>query len=113
MNSQEILNLCFEKGLLIDDEILRLFSELDEESVGIFIEKVKTLRQRIITKKILDKNKEKMNELFLALPEENQKKFEKFKIKFGLNIEISREIKIEETKKEEGSLLKFQTISRK
>ena len=102
MNSQEILNLCFEKGLLIDDEILRLFSELDEESVGIFIEKVKTLRQRIITKKILDKNKEKMNELFLALPEENQKKFEKFKIKFGLNIEISREIKIEETKKEEG-----------
>lgn len=94
MNPKEILKFCLEKGLLLDKEVLNLFSETtDTESVKLIIEKLKNHTQkRIITKEIFLNNKEKVSEFFLNLPEENQKNLEKLKIKLGLSIEISKEV---------------------
>ena len=96
MNS-EILKFCLEKGLLVDKEVLDLFSETsDVESVKLIIEKIKTTtKNNVITKHVFDENKEKVSRVFLELPKENQKKLEKLKIKLGLSIEISKEISIE------------------
>ncbi len=93
MNTQEILKFCLEKGLLLDKEVLNLFSETsDLESLKLIIEKIKIhTQQKIITKNVFYENKDKVNQFFLTLPEENQKKLEKLKIKLGLSIEISRE----------------------
>lgn len=98
MKSEDILKFCLAKGLLVDKEILNLFSETEDlEGVKLILEKVKqNTWQRIITKKIFFKNKEKVNEIFLSLPEENQKNLEKLKIKLGLSIEIFKEEKIVE-----------------
>ena len=97
MDSKEILKFCIGKGLLIDLEALNLFNEAnDNESMKIIIEKLKNHTQkRIITKNLFEQNKEQINEFFLALPKENQKKLEKFKIKLGLQIEISKEVSSE------------------
>ncbi len=94
MDSQEILRFCLEKGLLLDKEVLNLFSETrDVESVKLIIEKIKIYtQQRIITKNVFYENKDKVNQFFSTLPEENQKELETLKIKLGLSIEISKEI---------------------
>jgi len=94
MDSKEILKFCIEKGLLIEPEVLNLLSEAnDNESAKLIIEKIaETHRQKVITKNFFEQNKEKVKEFFLTLPEENKKSLEKFKIKLGLQIEISKEV---------------------
>ncbi len=98
MKSEDILKFCLTKGLLVDKEILNLFSETEDlEGVKLVLEEIKqNTQQRIITKNIFSKNKEKANKIFLGLPEENQKSLEKLKIKLGLSIEIFKEEKIVE-----------------
>jgi DNA polymerase II small subunit len=93
MDTKEILKFCVEKGLLLDPEVLTLFSEnVDEESVKLIIEKIRNHTQkRIITKELFEKNRKQVSEFFLELPKENQEKLERFKIKLGLQIEISKE----------------------
>jgi len=97
MGPKEILKFCIEKGFLVDLEVLNLLSEAnDSESVKLVIEKLKDHTQnRIITKNLFEQNKEQINEFFLTLPKENQKKLEKLKIKLGLQIEISKEVSSE------------------
>ena len=94
MNVKEILKFCVDRGLLLDEEVFKLFSETtDTESVKLIIEKLRSHTQRrIITKDIFEENKQRVSEFFLTLPRENQKKLEKLKIKLGLHIEISKEI---------------------
>lgn len=111
MNPNELLKFCLERGILLDEEVLSLFSEVtDSESAKIIIEKIKnSTQERIITKKIFDKNKERVSEFFLELPKENQKSLEKLKIRLGLSIEISKEIQKGDffPKKEEGGIKIF------
>jgi len=94
MDDKKLLKYCLEKGLLLDKEVLEMFSETkDLESVKLIIEKIRNhTQQRIITKNIFDSNKEQVVKFFSTLPEESQKSLEKFKIKLGLSIEISKEI---------------------
>jgi DNA polymerase II small subunit len=95
----EILRFCFERGLLVDKDILELFKEEDINFVKIFIDKIKnTTHQNVITRSILVNNKEKVDNLFLSFPKENQKVIEKLKIKLGLSIEISKEVSLEPVK---------------
>ncbi len=90
----ELLKFFFEKGLLVDKEVLDLFQDVhDSESIKFIIEKIKnTTNQSVITKTTLSENREKVNRVFLELPQENQKKLERFKINLGLSIEISKEV---------------------
>ena len=94
MDSKEILKFCIDKGLLIEPEALKLFSEAnDVDSVKMILDQIKSHTQkRIITKTLFEQNKEQVNGFFLALPEENQRSLEKVKIKLGLEIEISKEV---------------------
>jgi DNA polymerase II small subunit len=96
MDTKQILKFCLEKGLLVDKEVLSLFGETtDTESIKLIIEKIKNYtKQNIITKNIFSDNKEKVNEFFYELPQENQKELESLKIKLGLSIEILREKQI-------------------
>ncbi len=93
MDTKEILRFCLEKGLLLDKEILNLFSEAgDAESVKLIIDKIQDhTHQKIITKKIFIDNRDKVSQFFLTLPEEKQKSLETLKIKLGLSIEISKQ----------------------
>ena len=90
---KEILNFCLKNGLLVDDEVVSLFSDTsDLESVKIIIEKIKNkTHQRVITKNTLEQNKGDLEEFISRLPEESQKSLESIKIKLGLSIEISKE----------------------
>jgi len=94
MNSQEILKFCMNNGLLVDKEILNLFSETnDVESVKFFLEKVKQkTNQKIITKEVFKEKNLDVDELFLNFPEEKKKNLESLKIKLGLTLEISKEV---------------------
>ncbi|MFH1801756.1 MAG: metallophosphoesterase [archaeon] len=94
MPSREILRFCLEKGLLLDADVLKLFSEAgDVNAVKTIIEKIKTQTQkRIITKSLLS-DRENLEKVFLTLPKESHEVIDNIKIKLGLSIEISREIK--------------------
>src|SRR3989344_3852995 len=102
MDSEEIFQFCLENGLLVDKEVLNLFSEVgDIESAKLIIRKIKNhTQQKIITKSIFSENKDRINQFFEELPEENKLGMERLKIKLGLNIEISREVSTEVVKKE-------------
>ncbi|MEK6840854.1 MAG: metallophosphoesterase [Nanoarchaeota archaeon] len=93
MDQKEVLKFCIEKGLLLDPEVLNLFSEIaDENSVKLIIEKIGNYtHKKIITKELFEQNKEQVSEFFLDLPKEDQSKLERLKIKLGLQIEISKE----------------------
>lgn len=92
MNTRQIVKYFIENGLLVDREVLDLFSETqDLESAKILVEKIKQHTQKkFITLQHFEQNKEKVSEFFLDLPEKKQKSLEKFKIKLGLSIEISK-----------------------
>ncbi len=93
IDTKKILEFCLEKGFLLDEEILNLLSETgDLESAKLVLESVKnTTQKKIITREIFQ-DKERVDRVFSALPEQNQKKLEKLKIKLGLKIEISKEV---------------------
>ncbi len=97
MDSSEIIKFCIDNGILVDKDILYLFNEVcDFDSVKLIVEKIKQYTQtKFITKDTFEMNQEKFDKVFLDLPEENKKSFEKLKIKLGLNIEISKEISVE------------------
>ena len=77
MGSPEVLKFCFEKGLLIDKDVLNLFNETNDfESTKFIIEKIKNhTKTKILTRHIFETNKELVNNFFLDLPQENQKNF--------------------------------------
>lgn len=105
MNTQEILRFCLKKGFLLDNEVLGIFNETkDINSVKLIIERIQaSTNQRIITKNLFNKNKEKVIKILSTLPKENQQQLEKLKIKLGLSIEISKEFseEIKEKKQDE------------
>ncbi len=94
MNPKEILKFCMENGLLLDEGILKLFSETgDLESAKLIIKKIKNhTNQKIITRDLFEKHKDVV---FLELPEEKQKELKKLRVKLGLSIEISKEVSTE------------------
>ncbi|MBR9701470.1 hypothetical protein GOV13_00945 [Candidatus Pacearchaeota archaeon] len=109
IGNKELLKFFLQKGLLVDNEVLDLFSGVEDvESVKLMIGKIKQhTQQSVITKGIFSQNNEQVNRILLDLPKESQ---EKLKIKLGLSIEISKEVstKIENfEKKEELSNVKY------
>jgi len=96
---QEILKFCMEKGLLLDKEALNLFSDFDNETAKKIIDKISSLKERVITKSFLTKNVGKIQNLI-----EDEKIIDKLKINFGVSVEISRERYIEKQGADFGGL---------
>ena len=94
MESKKILEFFLKNGLLVDNDVLNLFSEAEDlETVRLIIEKIGVrTNKKIITRNLFEENREKVEEVFSNLPSENQRKVEKLKIRLGLNIQISKEI---------------------
>lgn len=103
LETNEIVKYCLEKGILLDKDILNMFSEaFDIETSKIVIESIqRQIQKRIITKKIFDENPVEMDRILLNLPEEKKKRVEKLKIQLGLSINISKEISTEIEQKQE------------
>jgi len=117
MDAKEILKFCVEKGLLLDPEVLGLFSETaDEEGIKLIIGKIKNhTNNKIITRALFEQNKNQVSEFFLELPKENQEKLERLKIKLGLQIEISKESSVTSAKQastEQEEIPKVKVLSK-
>ncbi len=99
MVSNEILRFCVSNGLLLDKEVLNLFSDTEDvESVKLIIEKIKNqTHKKVITKNLFNENRNQLENFMIGLPKESQKGLETFKIKLGLSIEISKEVSIEKS----------------
>ena len=104
MDNKEILNFCMGKGILIDNEVLNLFTEnFDIDSVKLILGKViEGTSQKIITKKVFQENTETVKTIFHDLPEKNKGNFEDLTIKLGLSLEISAKKKKELQKEQEN-----------
>ena len=98
MDTKEILGFCMQKGLLIDKELLNLFSvTTDVESTKLIIEKIKEhSNSRIITKSIFIQHKDSMDKFFSQMPESQKADIQNLKIKLGLSIEISSSVPAKE-----------------
>ena len=96
MDTKEILKFCMENGLLVDKEVLNLFSEeTDSEAVKFIIGRIKNYtRKKLTTKELFYEDKDQINNIFSNLPKENQERLESLKIKLGLSIEISKEVSV-------------------
>ena len=81
---KEILRFCLEKGILLDNDTLEVFDNFDDNSARKIIEKIASLKERVITKSFLTKNVEKLQELI-----DDKKIIDKLRINFA--VEISRE----------------------
>lgn len=92
MDPKEVLNFCLKKGVLLDKEVLNLFSEAsDSDSIKIMIEKIKeNTHSKIITKKVFTEGMKYFN-ILPNLDDDKQRSIEKLKIKLGLELEISKE----------------------
>jgi len=103
-----------EKGLLLDPDLLKIFNETtDEEGAKIIIEKIKNYtNSKIITKALFEQNRNQVSEFFLELPKENREKFERLKIKLGLQIEISKETRDSEKKEKNVTESNVKIISK-
>ena len=95
---QEILKFILKKGFLLDNEMLNFFSQLqDKEVADKILEKINMISgERIITKSLVDKNLNKMQDVFSSLGDEKKKVVERFFVNLTLNLEIKKEKYIEE-----------------
>ena len=85
MDTGDILGFCFRKGILLDDEVLKMFQRTgDLESVKLILEKITNhTSQKIITKQIFQENKEDVVNILSDLPSDKQEEFKELKIKLG------------------------------
>jgi len=93
VETKEILKFCLQNGLLVDEEVLNLLSEVqDVESAKTIIGNIRNqTSKKIITKEIF-LDEENASKFFIDIPEGSQERIENLKIKLGLRIEISKEI---------------------
>ncbi len=111
MNQNQILKYCLEEGILLDREVLNIFTEsMDFESAKLIITKIREqTNKKLITKDLFD-NKEKVNQIFSTLSDDKKENLEKLKIKMGIEVEISREthsINNEDNSKKNTDFSKF------
>ncbi len=103
---QEILKFFIKKGFLLDNEMLNFFSQLKDKDVADkILERISIASsEKIITKSLIDKNLNQIQDVFSSLGEEKKKVVERFFVNLSVNIEIKKEKYLEEIKKEEDSL---------
>jgi len=94
---QEILKFFMKKGFLLDKETLNFFNQMeDKEVAGKILTKIENTGERVITKSLIGKNLNKMQDVFSSLEDEKKRIAERFFVNFNLSIEIKKEKYIEE-----------------
>src|SRR5438046_8887812 len=114
--NEEILRTIREKGLLLEKEIFDLLQSFqDSNSAKMFLENLERISgQKVITKSVLTKNIEYVQQFVSKLPGQDKDIAENVIVKLGLSLEITKEKEIvgnkEEGagKKEKGNEQSFQ-----
>jgi DNA polymerase II small subunit len=90
MNKKEILNFCTEKKVLLDKDLLDLFSGSENlDSAKMIIEKIRSVTNKnFITKEVLSSNKEDLQNIFFE-QKGSKEILRELTIKLGINLEIS------------------------
>ena len=91
--NKEILSLIKEKGLLLEKEIFDLIDGFgDIHTAKFFLEQLERVSgQRLITRKVLNKNVEYVKAIVKQLPGENKSYIEKVFVNLGISLELKRE----------------------
>lgn len=102
MDTKEILSFCIGKGILLDNEVLSLFSEAkNSDSVKLMLSKViEKTSQKIITKKVFQENEDAVMNALYTIPGKDKEYLEELTIKLGLSLEISSKRKALDKKEE-------------
>ena len=81
MDKKYILTKCKASGFLLDKEMFKFFSDLDRKSFDFILENINIFRikEKILTKEIFDKQKDKINHLFYNKCQKNIKILSKLK----------------------------------
>ncbi len=95
--SSENLKFFIERGFLLDNDMLNFFSELSDRDVADqILSKLKLVsNERVITKSLIDKNINQIQDVFFALGDEKKQLVERYFVNLSLNIEIKKEKYIE------------------
>jgi len=96
--NQKILKFCLEKGMLLDKDTLNFLGQIEEETAKKIVDRISSLKERVITKSFLNSHLSELQELI-----NDKRTIEKLKINLGISLEISRERYVEtetEEKKE-------------
>jgi len=94
---QEILKFFMKKGFLLDNEMLGFFNQIQDKIIADkILEKIKSSSsERIITKSLVNKNLNEIQDVFSSLGDEKKKIVERFFVNLSLNIEIKKEKYVE------------------
>ena len=90
---QKILKLFMKKGFLLDSEMLKFLTELeDEDFAKEIVNKIAIVsRQKIITKNLIIKNVNKLKPIIFELNDEKKQIVKNFFINFSVSLEIKKE----------------------
>jgi DNA polymerase II small subunit len=105
----ENLKFFIERGFLLDTDMMKFFSELSDQAIASqILNKLKLVsNERVITKSLIDKNIDQIQEVFSTLEEDKKHLAERYFVNLSLNIEIKKEKYIEKKKLEDwGNNLK-------
>ena len=94
MDPKEISKFCIQNGILVDQEILKIISEnSDIEFAKLIIRNIKNkTSEKVITRQLFEKEQGQISKVFSDIPQENQEKLQRLKIKLGISIEVSKEV---------------------
>ncbi|MFA7707393.1 MAG: hypothetical protein WCX73_00425 [Candidatus Pacearchaeota archaeon] len=96
-----VLKLFIEKGFLLDKEIFNFLNELkDEEVANEILNKIAFVsNEKLITKKLITHNFDKLKPVLGDLDNEKKKIVEKFFVNISVSVEVKKEIEIIPEKK--------------
>ena len=96
-----ILKLFFEKGFLLDKEMLEFLNEIDDDEVANeILDKIAVVSQRkIITKGLVVDNIEKIKPILCELDDGKKKLVDKYFVNVSISVEVKKERIIETEKK--------------
>ena len=92
--SQEILHMVKERGLLLEKEIFDILSSFNDQELArkFLLNLERVVGQKVITKSVLHKNVEYLQQAVSQLPGETKSSVENICIRLGLSVEIRREL---------------------
>ena len=106
MEKKEILNFCIERKILLDNDLLNIFSEINNlEAIKFVIDNLKGIANtKFITKEIINSNREKLIKLFSNNYFGDENFINELTFKLGLNLEISaKSTRLEKGEKENSA----------
>ena len=88
--TQNILKLFIEKGFLLDREMFEFLNELSDENLASeILNKIAIISKRkVITKKLVNENLEKIRPLLFELDSEKKKLVDKYFVNVSIFVEV-------------------------